>query len=382
MEKINIKFDVHYTKYIKAVNIKAYTSTPVLSYEFVDKKNLMNLFGYKESEIEDHIILPDKRLNFSDLMQYSGIFSKLKENDIYSLFSKKQLMRSTVYVEDILEITTGEYKIMDVINTVDIRNMKEFRKMLELSYYYVSACKYDVRFDMKIYDDEVLNYKINTFNSFQVVAAQYILCNIMKWDKFYKLANTINKEYGVNILFSYLLSRLTSILVNISGLIYSLVSNESASGTIFNNHVRTLCFTRDPACYSWILMNGLNQLKVTEHAAKVNIEFPKEIECMFSIHKYTKLKYFSSIDPVFFGILCKDSVSMQNLREVIISLLTTSGNIVDSPYGIVIQTSYDNINNGKNIHPMIFDVYSFISSPKHDLHEQPQPVNVATKYNN
>lgn len=382
MEKINIKFDIHNTKYLKAVNIKAYTSTPVIPYEFVDKKNLMNLFGYKESELEDHIIQPDKLLNFGDLMQYSGIYSKLKEKDIYSLISKKHFMRSTVYVEDILDITTGEYKIMDVINTADIRNMKEFRKMLELSYYYVSARNFAVRFDVEIYKDEVLNYKINTFNSFQVIAAQYILCNIMKWDKFYKVANTISKEYGVNILFSHLLSRLTSILVNLSGLIYSLMSNESASGTIFNNHVKTLSFTRDSECYSWILMNGLNQLKVTERAAKVIIEFPKEIECMFSISKYPKLKYFSSIDPAFFGILCKDSVSMQNLREVIISLLTTSGNIVDSPYGIVIQTSYDNIVDNKNIHPMIFDVYSFISAPKHDLHEQPQPVDVATKYNN
>lgn len=365
MTTLNVKFGVHPNKILKALKMGAFCSTPFKYRNDIDIDRLINLFGISEEDIDDidDIMLSNNIVPFHLLMQNSGIYDIVTEADILSLFSKKNFTQLLLYTKDLLEIADGRVKILDIINTAEVKSIKELKEMLDLSFYYTLGYTYDDRFNREVVYDDEISYKINRNNAFPVTTAQYMLCNIMRWDRFYKLANKIDKKNGKKILFTHLVSKLNSVILNLSGLNHQMITNDTISNTVFNNHIRSIDYTTDRNSFEWLIDNGLNMAKIHNTPHELVFEFPHVFDSVFSIKKYSKAKFFNNLDPELFTILVKSAGKVQYIRELFLSMIAGVGNIIDTPYGMIVQYSYKNISKTRKISQLVFDIYSIVVYP-------------------
>lgn len=348
----------------------AFYNAPFISVESLDLDRLTKLFGNSvETKIKELVLL-NNIVPFHELMQNTGIFDIVTESDILSLFTKKNFSQSLLYTKDLLEITTGNTKILDIIDISNIKSIKELKEMLDLSFYFTLGYSFDDRFDRDIVYDDEISYKINRNNAFYTTTAQYMICNIMKWDKFYKLADKLDKEYGRKILFTYLVSKLNSVLLNLCGLNYQMVTNDIISNTIFNNHIRDIYYTTDKNSFDWLISSGLNMLNIKHTPNEALVEFPHVFNSEFNIKKYPNTRLFNNLDPELFTILVKSANRVLYIRELILSMIAGIANIIDTPYGMVVQYSYNNISD-RNISPLVFEIFSFVIGPDPGLIETP-----------
>lgn len=365
MDIINTKFEIFPGKILKILKLGAAISTYISDNRNINMDKIESIFG-PNKKIEEYINQAKTRnniINLAHLMTFSDIYENVTEGDIKSILSNRKFTKPLIYSNYILDIIENGTDILDIVNTADIRKITEMREILDLSMYYCIGYTFSDRYNIKSKKEDKDFIKLCNYNIFIPILSQFILCNIINWNTFYEISDKFNKKYGAKIIFCYLMSRLCSIFSNLCGLNHQMLTNSPVSGTAFNNHMIDINYTTDIRCCKWIQDNKLNTLRINEYPNYISVEFPYTFASKFKISKGKKYNYFTDRDPYFLNVLLKSVTKFSDIKDVILSNMITHSFIVDYPKGVIIQSSYDNIDEDRHISPMLYEAYSIMANP-------------------
>ena len=365
MDIINTKFEIFPGKILKILKLGAAISTYISDNRNINMDKIESIFG-PNKKIEEYIDKAKTRnniVNLAHLMTFSDIYENITEGDIKSILSNRKFTKPLIDSTYILDIIENGADILDIINTADIRKITEMREILDLSMYYCIGYTFAERYNIKSKKEDDNYIKLCNYNIFIPVLSQFILCNIINWSTFYEISDKFNKKYGAKLIFCYLMARLCSIFSNLCGLNHQMLTNTPVSGTTFNNHVIDINYTTDIRCCKWIQDNKLNTLRINEYPNYISVEFPYTFASKFKISKGKKYNYFTDRDPYFLNVILKSVTKFSDIKDVILSNMITPSFIVDYPKGVIIQSSYDNIDENRHISPMLYEAYSIMANP-------------------